>query len=52
MRHRMQIGTIVSEAMMKVRMMSGGYVGVIEERFISRLQPGDVFTSRAETWSW
>lgn len=44
MRHRMQIGTIVSEAMMKVRMMSGGYVGVIEEWFISRLQPGDVFT--------
>jgi ATP-dependent Lhr-like helicase len=44
MRHRMQIGTIVSESMMKVRFISGGYIGVIEEWFISRLQPGDVFT--------
>jgi ATP-dependent Lhr-like helicase len=44
MRHRMQIGTIVSEPMMKVKFISGGYVGVIEEYFISRLQPGDVFT--------
>lgn len=44
MRHRMHIGTIVSDAMMKVKFMSGGYVGVIEEWFISRLQPGDVFT--------
>jgi ATP-dependent Lhr-like helicase len=30
--------------MMKVKFMTGGYVGVIEEWFISRLQPGDVFT--------
>lgn len=44
MRHRVNIGTIVSEAMMKVKFLSGGYVGVIEEYFISRLQPGDVFT--------
>jgi ATP-dependent Lhr-like helicase len=44
MRHRIHIGTIVSESMMKVKFMSGGFVGVIEEWFISRLQPGDVFT--------
>ncbi|HEY6976532.1 MAG TPA: ligase-associated DNA damage response DEXH box helicase [Chitinophagaceae bacterium] len=44
MRHRMQIGTIVSDAMMKVKFMSGGYIGVIEESFISRLEPGDIFT--------
>ena len=44
MRHRMHIGTIVSDAMMKVKFMSGGFVGVIEEWFISRLSPGDVFT--------
>ena len=31
MRHRLHIGTIVSESMMKVKFMSGGYVGVIEE---------------------
>jgi ATP-dependent Lhr-like helicase len=44
MRHRLHIGTIVSEAMMKVKFLSGGFIGVIEEWFISRLQPGDVFT--------
>jgi ATP-dependent helicase Lhr and Lhr-like helicase len=44
MRHRMHIGTIVSDTMLKVKFMTGGYVGVIEEYFISRLNPGDVFT--------
>ncbi len=44
MRHRMQIGTIVSDAMLKVKFISGGYIGVIEEWFISRLEIGDVFT--------
>ena len=44
MRHRMHIGTIVSDAMIKVKFMAGGYLGVIEEYFISRLDPGTVFT--------
>ncbi|MBO9201483.1 MULTISPECIES: ligase-associated DNA damage response DEXH box helicase [Niastella] len=44
MRHRMHIGTIVSEAMMKVKFVSGGFIGVIEEWFITRLSPGEVFT--------
>ncbi|MBK9938366.1 MAG: ligase-associated DNA damage response DEXH box helicase [Chitinophagaceae bacterium] len=44
MRHRMHIGTIVSDSMLKVKFMTGGYIGVIEEYFISRLEPGDVFT--------
>ena len=44
MQHRLHIGTIVSDAMLKVRFVTGGYVGVIEEYFISRLSPGDVFT--------
>lgn len=44
MRHRMHIGTIVSDAMLKVKFMSGGFVGVIEEWFISKLTPGEVFT--------
>jgi len=44
MRHRLHIGTIVSEVMMKVKWMTGGFIGVIEEWFISRLNPGDVFT--------
>ncbi|HMP93152.1 MAG TPA: ligase-associated DNA damage response DEXH box helicase, partial [Phnomibacter sp.] len=43
-RHRLHIGAIVSDAMMRVKFMTGGYVGVIEEWFISRLEPGDVFT--------
>ena len=44
MRHRLQIGTIVSEAMLKVKFVSGGYIGMIEEWFVSRLDPGEVFT--------
>jgi ATP-dependent Lhr-like helicase len=44
MRHRLHIGTIVSDSMLKVKFLGGGYVGVIEEYFISRLNPGDVFT--------
>ncbi|MGZ8552951.1 MAG: ligase-associated DNA damage response DEXH box helicase, partial [Chitinophagaceae bacterium] len=44
MRHRLHIGTIVSESMMKVKFLTGGYIGVIEEWFISRLNPGDSFT--------
>ena len=43
MRHRLSIGTIVSDSMMKVKFQSGGYLGSIEEWFISRLDPGDVF---------
>lgn len=43
MHHRMQIGTIVGDATMKVKYVSGGYLGTIEEFFVSRLQPGDVF---------
>lgn len=44
MRHRLHIGTIVSESMLKVKFMGGGYIGMAEEYFVSRLEPGDVFT--------
>lgn len=44
MRHRLHIGTIVSDPMLKVRFLTGGYIGIIEEWFISRLAPGDTFT--------
>jgi ATP-dependent Lhr-like helicase len=44
MRHRLHIGTIVGAPMMKVKFFSGGFIGTIEEYFISRLEPGDVFT--------
>ncbi|WP_407521985.1 ligase-associated DNA damage response DEXH box helicase [Lacibacter sp. MH-610] len=43
MRHRLNIGTIVSDLMLKVKMASGGYIGMIEEYFITKLQPGDSF---------
>jgi ATP-dependent Lhr-like helicase len=43
MHHRMSIGTIVSDASMMVKFLSGGYIGSIEESFASRLQPGDTF---------
>ncbi|WP_297760625.1 ligase-associated DNA damage response DEXH box helicase [uncultured Muriicola sp.] len=44
MRHRFQIGTIVGDANLTVRYQKGGYIGSIEESFISKLTPGDVFT--------
>ena len=42
-RHRLSIGTIVSETMMQVKLQGGTRIGAIEEWFISRLQPGDCF---------
>ena len=42
-RHRMAIGTITSDAQIQVRFMKGGSLGSIEETFIARLKPGDVF---------
>ncbi len=42
-RHRLQIGTIVSDAAMQVAWLSGGRIGSIEESFIARLSPGDCF---------
>jgi ATP-dependent Lhr-like helicase len=43
MRHRLSIGTIVGDSSLFVRYLSGKYLGTIEEYFISRLTPGDVF---------
>ena len=42
-RHRMAIGTISSDASMRVQFQKGGYLGTVEESFISRLRPGDAF---------
>lgn len=44
MHHRMQIGTIVGDATLQVKFLSGGYLGNIEEWFISKMKPGDAFT--------
>jgi ATP-dependent helicase Lhr and Lhr-like helicase len=43
LRHRMQIGTIVGDSVMNVKFFGGGYIGSVEEWFISKLNPGDVF---------
>lgn len=43
MRHRLSMGTIVSDVSMRVKFLSGGYLGTIEEGFISRLKIGDTF---------
>ncbi|NNG22425.1 ligase-associated DNA damage response DEXH box helicase [Telluria aromaticivorans] len=42
-RHRMGIGTIVSDASISVKYMSGGRIGSVEESFISRMKQGDHF---------
>jgi len=41
MRHRLSIGTIVSDSMMKIKLVTGGFIGNVAESFISRLNPGD-----------
>jgi ATP-dependent Lhr-like helicase len=43
MLHRMNIGVIVSEAMLRVKFVSGGYIGMVEEYFVAKLSPGDRF---------
>ncbi len=43
-RHRLAVGTIVSESAMLVRYQNGAKLGTIEENFIARLRRGDVFT--------
>jgi len=42
-RHRMSIGTIASDASMRVKFLKGGTLGTIEEYFIAGLKPGDLF---------
>jgi ATP-dependent Lhr-like helicase len=43
MLHRMNMGAIVSDAMLKVKFISGGYIGMVEEYFISRLKREEKF---------
>lgn len=42
-RHKLSIGTIVGDTSLFVKYVTGKYLGTIEEGFISRLNPGDVF---------
>ena len=43
LRHRLSVGTIVGDTSLFVKYVTGKYLGTIEENFISRLTPGDVF---------
>lgn len=42
-RHKLSIGTIVGDPALKVKFITGGQIGTIEESFISRLNMGDTF---------
>jgi len=43
MRHRLSIGTITSDMNIRVKWLSGGSLGTVEESFISKLKPGNTF---------
>ena len=49
MMHRLSIGTIVSDSMMLVKYVSGGFIGTIEEWFVSKMKPGDTFVFAGRT---
>ena len=42
--HRLGIGTITSDAAMDVRFLRGARLGSVEESFLARLRPGEVFS--------
>ncbi|MGH6646929.1 ligase-associated DNA damage response DEXH box helicase [Aquabacterium sp.] len=42
-RHRLSVGTIVSDANLKVSYLRGPVLGTVEESFIARLRPRDCF---------
>jgi ATP-dependent Lhr-like helicase len=42
-RHRLSMGTIVGNVSLKIKFISGGYVGTVEEIFFSKMKEGDVF---------
>ena len=42
-RHRMSVGTITADSMMRVKFLSGAGIGQVEESFIARLKPGESF---------
>jgi ATP-dependent Lhr-like helicase len=43
LRHRLSIGTIVGNTSLKIKFMSGGYLGTVEESFFARMKTGDIF---------
>ena len=43
MKHRLSMGTIVSDVSLKVKFKNGAYLGSVEEYFIAKLKVGDRF---------
>ncbi|MFM2393446.1 MAG: hypothetical protein RLZZ546_1428, partial [Bacteroidota bacterium] len=43
LKHRLSIGTIISDAMIQIKYVRGTRLGAIEEWFVSQLEPGDAF---------
>jgi ATP-dependent Lhr-like helicase len=48
-RHRLSIGTIVSDGQIAVTYQRGKAIGTVDEEFIARLEPGDRFTLAGKT---
>jgi len=48
-RHKLNVGTIVSDAQVQVQFVSGGRIGVVEEGFVARLKKGDCFVFAGRT---
>lgn len=49
MLHRLNIGTITADGEMQVRLLRGGLLGRVEERFLARLRPGERFVFAGRT---
>ena len=43
MHHRLSMGTIVSDVNIRIKFLTGGFLGSIEEYFIAKLKIGDTF---------
>lgn len=50
--YSLNIGTIPDEVKIKVKTVDGKYVGTIEEEFLQRLVPGDIFVLAGKTYQF
>jgi ATP-dependent Lhr-like helicase len=50
--YSLNIGTIPDEVKIKVRTLDGKYIGSIEEEFLQRLMPGDIFVLAGKTYEF
>ena len=42
-RHKMNIGTIISDSQVNIKLLKGKHLGTVEESFLTQLKPGDNF---------